>query len=230
MLRAACLTFLAIVFVPATVQAFDHHDHHIHHTSSHHSGNGCGGSSSESEESSPSEHETTTPSPSTSTSTPPAGHKLIFVTTTTYAGALGGLAAADAYCNSAASEHGLTGSYRAWLSSGTTDAYDRMTGNGPYDNTAGKTVFASRAAMREAPSANLLDEEGNAPSNIAAVGAWSGSDNAGLHAGADCAGWTDATDLASASTGSARVGDPAWGGGDAPARCSSKAPLLCVEQ
>jgi hypothetical protein len=223
MLRSACITFLAIVLLPATVQAFDH-DHH-HHGSHHDSGCGSSDHSSSPSPSSPGSAPTDHP---TTTTTPQ--HKRVFVTSQTYSGALGGLDGADAYCQTSAREHGLSGTYRAWLSGGTTDAFDRVVGDGPWVNTAGQEVFASKAAMREAPLADLRDEVGQEPVNIATVGAWSGSDAEGGHTGSDCAAWTDATDGASASMGSTLAADPSWGGGDAPAKCSTKAPLICYEQ
>ena len=226
MLRSACITFFAVVLVPASVQAFDHHHHSSHHSSSSDGGGGCGSHDDDSHASSTHSTPTSSPSPSPSTTTT---RKRVFVTTTTYAGALGGLDSADGFCQSAATEHGLTGHYRAWLSSGTTDAYDRVIGDGPWVNTKGVQVFASKAALREAASADILDESGEAPANLGTTGAWSGSDQAGAHSGTDCAGWTDGTDGATASMGSALAEDPSWGGGDAPAACSAKAPLICFE-
>ncbi len=53
---------------------------------------------------------------------------LIFVTSTTYAaGALGGLAGADAICQMRATDAGLTGTYRAWLSTNGTGATNAIT-------------------------------------------------------------------------------------------------------
>ena len=219
MLRSACVTFLAIVLVPATVQAFDHHHHH--HSSSSHGGDGCGSS----DDSSTSEHANPSPSATPTVSS----RKRVFVTSTTYSGALGGLEAGDAFCQSNAAEHGLTGHYRAWLSAGTTDAFDWITGSGPWVNTAGATVFATKDDLREGSAADILDESGTAPASIGTAGAWSGSDATGVHSGSDCAGWTDATDGASASMGSTLAADPSWGGGDAPSACSAKAPLICFE-
>jgi hypothetical protein len=55
----------------------------------------------------------------------------VFVTSTTYNGNLGGLAGADAICQARANAGGLSGTYKAWLSTSTTDAYCHIQG---YDN------------------------------------------------------------------------------------------------
>lgn len=54
-------------------------------------------------------------------------HNVMFVTSTrTSPGALGGLTGADALCNARASDAGLQGTYVAWLSTSTVDAYTRL--------------------------------------------------------------------------------------------------------
>jgi hypothetical protein len=50
----------------------------------------------------------------------------VFVTSTTSTGAFSGLAGGDAICQARATAAGLTGTYRAYLSSSTTDARDRL--------------------------------------------------------------------------------------------------------
>jgi hypothetical protein len=57
----------------------------------------------------------------------------VFITSAFYDGNLGGLAGADAKCQSAALAAGLPGTFKAWLSSQTVSARDRLTHNpGPY--------------------------------------------------------------------------------------------------
>ena len=52
--------------------------------------------------------------------------KIAFVTSETYQGDFGGLAAADAICNQLATDAGLPGSYRAWLGSTTEGPMERF--------------------------------------------------------------------------------------------------------
>jgi len=51
----------------------------------------------------------------------------VFVTSQTYTGNLGGLAGADAKCQTLADAAGLRGTFKAWLSDGTTSAASRFT-------------------------------------------------------------------------------------------------------
>jgi len=52
--------------------------------------------------------------------------RIVFVTSETFQGNLGGLDGADAICNQLATEAGLPGIYRAWLGSSTEDPIERF--------------------------------------------------------------------------------------------------------
>src|SRR5438067_1391069 len=74
---------------------------------------------------------------------PPPPNKVVFVTSQIYTAALGGLAGADAKCQSLATGAGLTGTYKAWLSSSSVDARDRLTHSAiPYVLSDRTTVVA----------------------------------------------------------------------------------------
>lgn len=69
------------------------------------------------------------------------GAKFVFVTSTTHNGNLGGLAGADAICQSRAISAGLPGSYKAWLSSSTESAASRLNqSNVPYKLVNGTQI------------------------------------------------------------------------------------------
>ena len=223
MLRRGALTVLFLVMLPATVQAFDHHHHH---SSGHSGGDGCNSSSSSSSSSGSSVTAVAQRPPSSASS----GEKLVFITSTTYSGALGSLAAADGFCQASASEHGITGNFRAWLSDSTANAYDRIADVGPWTTTAGDVAFQSKAELRGAPHTPLLDESGETPSGLAAGGSWSGSDLNGEAVGADCNGWTAAAEELGGATGSATGSGGGWGGQGNPQHCNQKAPLICFQQ
>ena len=213
MLRRASLAAFFLVLMPATVEAFDHHHHH-----SSSGGDGCGSPSSDAPESDP-------PVPA---ATPTV--KRVFVTSTAYSGALGGLQSADAQCQSRAIAHGLSGVFHAWLSDATTSAYDRIADVGPWYTASNELAFATKTDLRGAPRSPLLDELGGYPEVSGAKGAWSGSDAAGVASGRDCDGWTNATATAQGTTGTALGSDATWGGGSTPLRCDGTAPLICFQQ
>jgi hypothetical protein len=220
MLRRACLVIFFVVFLPATVQAFDHHHHHDDGGDK---GGGCGASHASSH---------TEPEGPSGGAAGATTHKRVFVTPAMYSGALGSLAAADAFCASSAAAHELSGRYVGWISDATTNAYDRISEVGPWYTTGGKLAFASKAALLDAPEADLFDEWAVAASGGAApaVVVWSGTDAAGVATTENCDGWANATASATATTGSALGNDHAWGGGGPPLRCDGKAALICFEQ
>jgi hypothetical protein len=218
MLGRISLVVLAVALVPATVQAFDHHH------DDEHGGGGCSSSSTSSSSSVATPTPTAVPTPLPSPGS--TGHKRVFVTSITYAGALGSVRAADAACQRQADEQALGGVFQAWLSDKTVNAYDRVASDGPWYTTADALAFGSKADLRGTPRAELMDELGGYPQ---AGGAWSGSDASGLSTGADCDGWTNATSAATATTGSAVGFDPTWGGAHATTRCDAKASLICLQ-
>lgn len=219
MLRRACFSFLALVLLPATVQAFDHH--HGHHSSSGDGGGGCSSSST---------HATSTPS--ASASKPPtlvlsSNHHRVFITSASFSGAVGGLDAADMYCQSAATGAGLSGTYRAWLSTSASNASDRIGDVGPWYSTRDTVVFASKAALHEAPTSEILDEHGT---TSATPDPWTGTDARGAASGQDCDGWTNGTGEVTATTGTGFASDVEWGGGAMALHCDATAPLICFQQ
>lgn len=70
-----------------------------------------------------------------------SGKCIVFLTSESYYGDFGGLAAADANCQRLAKEAGLPGTYNAWLSDSQTNAADRLTHSiVPYALVNGTTV------------------------------------------------------------------------------------------
>ena len=229
MLRRASLTVLLVVLLPATVQAFDHHEHHHHGKDS--DGDGCGKSSESTHPSAGS----ASASADVPSSPPPlsSDHKRVFVTSTTFSGAIGGLTAADDYCQSSAIARGLQGKFGAWLSDAKNSAYDRTGDVGPWYTTNDELAFSTKADLHGGPTSPLLDENGRAPEGAGSAGAataWTGSDSAGVATGHDCEGWTNATVDVYASTGSLPATDAKWAGEGAALRCNAKAPLICFQQ
>lgn len=214
MLRPARLLVLFLTLAPANVFAFDHHHHSGH--SGHSSSGGCGGSHTTSH--------ATTPTPSTATPPLPTS-KRVFVTRATTDGNLGGTAGADAFCQSAADTAGLGGSYQAWLSTGTTNASDRLSGEGPWDTASGELAFDGRPDVAGPPLVDLTDAHGAALAAGAVV--WTGSDDDGRAAGSDCSRWTATAATTIGSVGDARADSAHWGGGAGARPCNTQASLVC---
>jgi hypothetical protein len=150
----------------------------------------------------------------------------VFVTSTLHTGNLGGLAGADAICQDLAAKHLMTGTFRAWLSSGTTNAFDRVSDSGSWYTTKGVLAFQDKLAIRGGTAVDLDDEGGIRHG----AEVWSGSDALGDAAGQDCNGWTDDVTSDDATTGSTFSNDKMWGGGESPERCDAPLAIVCFEQ
>ncbi|MBL4634871.1 MAG: DUF1554 domain-containing protein [Kofleriaceae bacterium] len=87
----------------------------------------------------------------------------VFVTSSQFSGNLGGLSGADSICQGAAESANLGGNWRAWLSTPTVSAIDRIADVAPWylpDRTT--VVFASHAQLRETPTV-LIEWDENGP-------------------------------------------------------------------
>jgi hypothetical protein len=115
--------------------------------------------------------------------------KRFFVTATTYSGNLGGLAGADAKCNTAALGAALGGTWKAWLSDGSNNAVDRINEVGPWFDVHGTKVFNNKANLATIPLAQLdFTEQGNQVLSTTSV--WTGTASGGTKASLSCMGWS----------------------------------------
>ena len=122
-------------------------------------------------------------------------------------GSLGGLTGADAQCMEAAKGL-LPGTWRAWLSTSTVDAAQRVL-DVPYYRLDGRRIARNRAALTNAATTPLenalnIDENGRT-SQFAQV--WTGTDATGKATATTCINWAsvDTTGMAGnpSSTGAA---------------------------
>jgi len=107
------------------------------------------------------------------------GNKIVFVTSSTYNGNLGGWSGACAKCAARAAAGGLTGTFEPILSDGSNNAKDRITlYNEAYYNTYGEKVADNIADLWDGSldAAIRYDENGTARTNKV----WTGSDRFGV--------------------------------------------------
>src|SRR5262249_25298259 len=118
--------------------------------------------------------------------------KRVFVTSTTYDGNLGGLAGADAKCAARAAAAGLSGTYKAWLSSSTTSAASRLThATVPYKRTDGVTVANNWTDLTDGALAVQISHDEFGHEVDAAGFVWTGTANDGSNLGGPpCCDWT----------------------------------------
>ena len=152
----------------------------------------------------------------------------IFVTETVQNANFGGLDGADQLCATQASEAGLEGEFKAWLSTSSVSVLDRLThADGPYVLVEGTRIANDWS--------DLVDRSILAPINRDANGArrtgdtWTGTLATGVSdPDDDCVGFT------SGSAGVARCGQTgatsaAWTENITPP-CSTPLRLYCIEQ
>jgi hypothetical protein len=156
---------------------------------------------------------------------------IVFVTSATYNGKLGGLAGADAICNALAKDAGLGAGFVAWLSTASVNASSRLgaargwvrTDGKPFadtvaDLTAGKTLYP------------LTRDELGAETPNAMV--WTGTGGNGTATTDRCSDWTDDGSAVGATQlgryGTTRGGKSVWTN-DSTARCDTELPLYCFQ-
>lgn len=101
----------------------------------------------------------------------PTAPKTVFTTSSLYNGNLGGLAGADAICQAHADGAGLTGTYKAFLSSSTVDVDDRMIhSSGPYKLVDGTVIAADWSWFAHGSSHYSLALGAYLPINLTELG------------------------------------------------------------
>jgi hypothetical protein len=135
----------------------------------------------------------TSSSSSGDAASPPPSHpgaKRMFVTSVGYAGNLAelggaetGLEGADSLCNQHAVAAGLGGTWVAWLSSSTEDAFDRVPDVGPWYTVDTTTViFANKLSMPNGPEVDvILDESGKDPGGFRSPVVWTATNDHGRY-------------------------------------------------
>jgi hypothetical protein len=172
--------------------------------------------------------------------TPMAGAKRIFVTSLATTGNLmaagngtNGLDGGDRLCAAAAAAATLGGSWKAWLSSSSVNAIDRVADVGPWYLVDRCTlVFANKAAMVVTGPAAAIDRRADG-SMAPPVDLWTGTKATGVKDAFTCNDWTNdqpihgyegtvgiGSNLAFAGSWTETATDP----------CHLSAVLICIEQ
>jgi hypothetical protein len=172
-----------------------------------------------------------------------SGNCVVFVTSSTQTGNLGGLAGADSVCQRSAEAAGLKGTFKAWLSDSGHSAAQRLTHSSvAYVDTQGHVIASHWADLTDGSlsRAMTIDEKGyDWDAQAAHCGitrwlaeVWTATTVAGDAEGPFCADWTDSGE-ALAATGlycyaSAEWTDPAPV--TTRSACSAKLSLYCLQQ
>ena len=143
----------------------------------------------------------------------PQTPRIVFVTSQLFSSSLGGVAGADAKCQAAADNGGLTGTFLAWIATNDTDAPDaRFTkSNAPYERVDGVVVAQNWSDLTDGSLAAPIevDEYGSA----IGYGSWTNVNSNGRVTGVDsdshCGGWVG-TSAALGHIGVTTATDGTW--------------------
>jgi hypothetical protein len=141
--------------------------------------------------------------------------KRVFVSSSSPAatGAFGGLASADAFCQSAANTKQLGGSWKAWLSTSGTSASSRLLhATVPYRLLDGATVAANWAGLTSGGLSHAINvtEAGVVLPSGTILEVWTGTTTAGAYSGDTCNGWTDGSATPTAEVGLTSESGSGW--------------------
>jgi hypothetical protein len=138
-----------------------------------------------------------------------------------------GVEVADADCTTAGQMHG-GGQWRAWLSSSSANAIDRLVDVGPWYRLDQQTkLFENRAAITQGPLVPIEDPTDANPG----VGNlfWTGTLLDGTASASNCTDWTAYVGGVMATVGRTDTAGPGWVAATLQS-CSTYLSLLCFEQ
>lgn len=153
----------------------------------------------------------------------------VFATGGTWAGDLAndnvdGREAADQWCQMAAADGNLDGTFVAWISDDNDRAIDHVTGDGPWLLTGtGEEVFADRAQLTDRPSIPIDRSELGA--QLAPSYVWTGTKNNGEPDGTPCNHWRERSNSGIAGW----TDDTSQWSDRADLQCDEQARLYCFE-
>lgn len=94
---------------------------------------------------------------------------------------------ADQQCTTEANVSGVQGAFVAWLSTTASPAVSRLADNASWSLVTGGIVFASKAAIAAGP-VGFIDRDATGI-NVPSAGVWTGTEQSGFAAPANCANW-----------------------------------------
>ena len=159
--------------------------------------------------------------------------KAVFLSSKAFSGNLGGLAGADAQCQSLAQGAGRPGTFKAWLSDSTQPAKDRLAhGTEPYVlfNAARSVVATSFAELTDGALLGSIsrNEMGGPAAGVAS--AWTGSRADGTSAAETCGDWTSADLSRTGRSGTLGPSAASWTDGASTSCNTATMSLYCIEQ
>ncbi len=157
--------------------------------------------------------------------------KRVFATSQSFTGNLGGLNGADAKCQAAATTAGLTGTYLAFLSTSTTNAFSRINASNAYYLVDKTTLIFS--PLGAGPTASQLQfEDGTAWPIAQFTEIWTATNDDGTTNLNTCNDWTsnNAVDHGAVAEGNPGTLATKWLFDEEDELCSNANRLYCFEE
>lgn len=158
-------------------------------------------------------------------------NKVVFVTSTTSNGELGGLSGADAICNVRATGAGLPGTYKAWLSDSTASPSTRFTRSTvPYVLVDGTLVALDYHDLTDGSLDSAIFRTETGSTYLSLV--WSATTGAGSPIPINhCSGWSSRSDTQSGAIGTAAASsDGRWSDVSNVFSCDRSLAFYCFQQ
>ena len=156
-------------------------------------------------------------------------YKLVFVSSQIYYGNLGGASGADSKCNSLAATAGLSGTFKAWVSTSSSSPNAQFNkSTGPYMLTDLTTVVAQNYTdLTDGTLQHPIDR--NETNQLTGDPVWTGTNPAGTAASQTCQNWSSISYSQSGDNGSVATTGAGWTS-SATNRCNVRSHIYCFQQ
>ncbi len=171
-----------------------------------------------------------TPTPGPTSTPTPAPYK-VFVSSARYLGNLGGLAGADIKCQTLAQNAGLAGIFKAWLSTTSVDAKNRIPDK-TYSLVDGTIIADNKSDLLDSSIKHAinLDENGNGINLYFTVHTGTTSDGTWMeNSNTTCNNWVDSTSTFYGMRGDYPSSDYKWTEFSSSYRCDYSSRLYCFQ-
>jgi len=152
---------------------------------------------------------------------------IIFMSSSTSNGNLGGISGADTTCNNLASSANLGGTFVAWLSNNTLNAKDRIPTGIPFVRTDNTEIAENLADLIDGDIEERIDKDENGDGG-GTKDIWTGTTKEGINEGSNCNNWSSSSDSDKGRRGQTDKTNKDWTD-DKDEDCEEVMRLYCLQ-
>ena len=155
--------------------------------------------------------------------------RIVFASSGSYNGNLGGLIGADALCNAlaAAATTPLTGTFKAWLSDSVSSPSTSFTQTAMFVLVNGTAIANNWADLIDGSLLSPINRDESGNFVLSSLGSWTGTNTNGTASAARCNNWTEP--LALTGSGGLFVADSRWTAAGS-SKCGTLRHIYCFQQ